>query len=419
MTTKRKNGLLFNLLLLTIFFNVWFPKAGIKIKSIPFTVGNVLFGLTFLMWIISVINKKGIKKSNIGNFIFLCLSYCLFKYVIVFAITNKFISSIGYIIPLIIYPLIFYVMFNEVDSEKKIEKIVKVIVYGYFFLCIYAILQYILGIDKCDIPGLTVNYSDYKEYGDLWFMTKSNGTDVTESKIVSTYQNGNLFGIGILTIYPIVYNFYKNKRNNKILNISLVMFIICVFFTLSRSCWLGIIIFILFEILLDNKKTKKMIIKKIVVIMLCIGSILVIFNCVPSITNRFLNTKIDDWLSMSGRTEGLISILKSVYESNSILGIIIGPYGISKYKGLAYEMFPLAIFVQLGVVGLILMYTIFIVFIRKMNKDNYIEKSVRLSITIWLIVGIIESGYWLPPVALNIFMLIGLGMAANKIYRKE
>ena len=40
-------------------------------------------------------------------------------------------------------------------------------------------------------------------------------------------------------------------------------------------------------------------------------------------------------------------------------------------------------------------------------------------IIIWLIVGIIECGYWLPPAALNIFMLIAFGYANKKINRKE
>ena len=45
--TKERNGFLFNLLLITIFFNIWFPKAGIKLSEIPLTVGNVFLAITF------------------------------------------------------------------------------------------------------------------------------------------------------------------------------------------------------------------------------------------------------------------------------------------------------------------------------------------------------------------------------------
>ena len=50
MKNVKKNGFIFNMLLLTIFFSIWFPKAGIKLSGIPLTVSNILFGLTFILW---------------------------------------------------------------------------------------------------------------------------------------------------------------------------------------------------------------------------------------------------------------------------------------------------------------------------------------------------------------------------------
>ncbi len=38
------------MLLLTLFFSIWFPKAGVKFSGIPLTVSNVLFGITFILW---------------------------------------------------------------------------------------------------------------------------------------------------------------------------------------------------------------------------------------------------------------------------------------------------------------------------------------------------------------------------------
>ena len=107
----------------------------------------------------------------------------------------------------------------------------KIIVYGFWFICLYSLLQYVIGINKCAIPGLTVNLSDYQQYGEYWYMTKSNGTQLDEVKIVSTYQNGNLFGIGVLIIYPLVYNYYKKIKNKRLENLSLILFVLCTFLT--------------------------------------------------------------------------------------------------------------------------------------------------------------------------------------------
>ena len=170
------------------------------------------------------------------------IAYFILKYTIIYANLGTIIPSMTYIIPLLIYPLIFFVAVDIIDNKEKLDKVIKIIVYGFFFLCFYAILQYIVGIDKCDIPGLTVNLSDYREMGPLWFMQKSNGTDKANSKMVSTYQNGNLFGINLVFIYPLVYYYYSKKE--KIKTFSLILFITCAFLTLSRTCWLGIVLFI-------------------------------------------------------------------------------------------------------------------------------------------------------------------------------
>lgn len=409
----KKNKFTFTLLLITIFWNIWFPKAGIKLSGIPITVGNVFFAITFFVWIINKIKSGKIKYTKISLILILGIAYFILKYTIIYANLGTLIPSMTYIIPLIIYPLIFFVTIDLIDSKEKLEKVIKIIVYGFFFLCFYAILQYIVGIDKCDIPGLTVNLSDYQEMGPLWFMQKSNGTDKANSKMVSTYQNGNLFGINLIFIYPLVYNYYIKKE--KIKTFSLVLFIACAFLTLSRTCWLGSVLFIFLEIILEREKTQKAILRKILTIFLCIICLVLVFMYIPSIANRFFGTDKSDWISMSGRTEGLVTVLKTVWSSNSIIAWFIGPQGIVKYSGLAYEMLPLSLFAQTGIIGVILLYGFFIKAYCSFSKKDYIQKAIKLSLIIWLIIGCIECGYWLPPTALNIFMIIGLGFASQNI----
>lgn len=411
---KQKNGLLFNMMLLTVFFNIWFPKAGIKIGEIPLTVGNVVFAVTFFLWIYEKIKCKKFRSYRICSIILIGIAYFILKYTVVFGTQGTIIGSIGFIIPLIIYPLVFFIISDVIDDKQKMESIIKCIIYGFFFLSIYSILQYIIGIEKCCIPGVTVNYSDYSNWGRLWYMHKSNGIVVESTKIVSTYQNGNLYGINTLLIYPIVYNYYKN-RNRKLLATSLILFVVCVFLSLSRACWLGIVLFIFMEIIMENQKTINSIFRKIFTIIMCFVVIFLVFKYVPSIAERFTNTDKDDWISMSGRTEGMQAVVKTVNESNSVWALLIGPYGVSEYEGLAYEMFPLSVFVQTGIIGLVILYGTFIRVVAVMNKYNFIQKSIRRAIIIWLIVGIIECGYWLPPTAINLFVMIGIGYASKYI----
>ena len=409
--SKGKNDYLFNLLLMTIFFNFAFPKAGVKLSGIPLTIGNLLFAFAFSIWIIKKIKNGKISYSKIGLLILLLVAFFFLKYLLI----GNFIDNIGYIIPLIIYPLIFFMVYDLIDSQEKISKIIKLIVVCYFIIALYALLQFFVGIENCAIPGLTVNYSDFREYGKYWFMTKANGTDTSMSKIVSTYQNGNLFGVNMLLCYPIVYSYLKNKKRNKLMILSLILFICTVFLSLSRACWLGIVLFLFIAIFMEKNKNKSSLLFKFLMILLCVLSLIMVFNYMPSVANRFLNTKPSDWVSMSGRTEGLISILSEIKSTSSVSAILFGFNGIINYDGLAYEMFPLALFVQGGLTGLIIFYIILFNVLKKFSSKNFVLIAIRLSIIIWMIVGIIECGFWLPPFSLNLFTIIAIGYSINKL----
>ena len=339
---------LFNLLIITIFFNVWFPKAGIKLAGIPLTVGNVFLGLTFVLWFLLKIRDRKIKITKLGFIIISGTFYFILKYILIVSKFSNIAAYMTYIIPLIIYPLMFFLTADIIDSKEKADKVFKVIYYGFMFLCFYSLLQFFFGIEKTAIPGLTVNLTDYRTMGSQWFLQKSNGVDVSSAKIVSTYQNGNLLGINLLLLYPIIYLALKKKDKGFEVMFSLILFIGCTFLTLSRTAWLGIVLFIFFGILFERDRTKKSFLVRFLLIILCIICIIFVFNFMPSVANRFLDTSPSDWISMSGRTEGLIKVIDSVSKSNSFLAWIIGPTGIINFSGLAYEMLPLSLFAQTG-----------------------------------------------------------------------
>ncbi len=410
---ENKNTLLYYLLLITIFFNIWFPKAGIKLAGIPMTVGNVFFIILLVLWFGTVVlRRKSIKFPEPALLLMYSIIYFIFKYTYIALINNNFTSSVTYIIPLIIYPFALFIAYEVLDNESKKEKVINIIRYGFYFLCFYALLQFVVGIGGCDIPGLTVNLSDYREMGTQWYMQKSNGTDESNSKIVSTYQNGNLFGINLIFIYSLIYYYLKHKKKEKELIFSLILFIMCTFLTLSRTCWLGIVLFIFIEIIMKREKNKRSLVRKGIILFFCVISLFLVFNFMPSVTNRFLGTDKDDWISMSGRTEGFINVINSILENGNvfllILSILIGPKGVISYWGVAFEMFPTSLFAQTGIIGMILIYAFYINAVLKLDKNNYISGGIRSSLIIWLIIGIIECGYWLPPTALNIFILVGL-----------
>lgn len=369
--TKEKNGFLFNLLLITIFFNIWFPKAGIKLSGIPLTVGNVFLAITFFFWTMKKVMNRRMKINKIGYILIILMLYSLIKYLLI----GGFVKNIGYIIPLVVYPLMFIIAYDTIDTKEKLQKVIKVICFGFFFICIYALLQYVFGIEKVCIPGLTVNLSDYTAYGANWYLQKNNNnSSEIGTKIISTFQNGNLYGVNALLIYPIVYGYLKKENRSFLIYVSLALFAICVFLSLSRSCWLGIILFMLFGIFLESEKNKNSLYRKAIIILMCLVLVGVSFKYFPSIAARFSSMDKSSIMSMSGRTEGLTEVLNNFSQYKYIFIWFIGSNGFIENAGLAYEMTPLALLVQVGIIGIVLFYGTLYQVWKRMNKKKVATK---------------------------------------------
>ena len=170
----------------------------------------------------------------------------------------------------------------------------------------------------------------------------------------------------------------------------------------------------LFGIFLEKDKTKKSIARKITLVFVCCILIIASFKCFPTIAMRFSSMDKSDIISMSGRTEGLQSVIKNFIEYKYVFIWFIGSTGFIDEVGLAYEMTPLAILVQIGLVGVVLFYGILYKIWKVMENQDLLQKGVKLSIFIWVLVGCIEGAFWLPPTALNIFFIAALGLASQK-----
>lgn len=406
-------NLIFKLLALTVFLNIWIPKGGMKISGIPLTIGNIVYFLLIILFILYILFTGKIAKSKI--------SFCILISVIVFAIRLLLAEGYGnydvntivsYITPLCVFPLIYMIAYQLIDNEEKLNTIVKIVVYGFIFVSLYSILQIIFGINEVAIPGITVNYSDFKE-SPLWYLQKANNIG-SYSKIVSTYQNGNIFGVNLILFFPLVFEFVKSFSNRKAY-LLLLIFLFVAFMTLSRTCWLGMGIYLLLRFIFNKSKRKLDLVVKALIIVILPIIVSYIFKQIPQLGDRLLQTNLSNVSTLSGRAPDAISLLNST--SDNILSIIIGPYGIIKYSGGAYEMTYLAIYMLSGIVGLVIWFIPIIsalVLFRK-YKNNIIAKGVFYGIITWSIIAFVEGAFWLPPTGLNLWLILALGVASIKI----
>lgn len=402
------------LLLITVFINVTFPKAGIKLGGIPLTVGNVFLLLTIMMWFFYVLWRRCFIFSKAERLVVIGCLYWLIRFLLTMVGGRAGLSDwVGFFVPLVVYPFTFLVFNFFITEQRQIDLILRMLMWGTIIVFIFGFLQAAFGIERFSIPGLTVNYTDYISSTN-WYAEKYNGVQdgVTYSKTVSTYQNGNLLGVNILLFCPMIYESIKKKVWQRVYMLVFVLFCIL---TGSKTCWVGIFLYLFIKsvVIINRKWADGRKVQFACLIIAVIPVIAAIFlNMFPQILERFKDSfTLKNINDLSGRSESMSQLID--YFVNKTEWILIGPYGLTSYWGSSYEMAYFCILMIGGIAGLVaflgpIIY-ILVKYIGKHIKDSKVLKGVCHGLVVYIIIAFVEGALWLPPTAVNLWMVLALG----------
>lgn len=273
----RKTPAYFLLYALLVFLFV-FPKGGIKFFDIPLTWGYLLIGLSSLF----LIFKKDLVISKIH---FLLLSSWLPFLFIAFVHlllngTAQISYSFSFIISLFALPVIFYGLYAKEVEILPSELIFSFLKRSIFFLSCFGIslffIKWLFGF-FLEVPLLTTNLADFGQLEGVKCIDRGN-----IFKLISTYNNGNLYGVCLLMFTPLFYHIEKRLYRRVLLRVSFIL-------TLSRTVWMGWILIEILYFFLAQRKTTKEILKTVSIFLM---SSLGIFY----FTSSVLNTTLDKFL---------------------------------------------------------------------------------------------------------------------------
>lgn len=301
------------LIYLFLFVTFAFPKAGVAIGGTAITLQMILLAIVVIL---GFKNVHLFKKNNLT----ICYIYYVYTAFIMLSMFLNFFSfkQFEYLasIILLLSPLSILIVYDL--DKQKVGKIIAL------SLCIvggFSILQYIVGVDKGMIPGITYAYGG--TYSD-----KPIGYNVvtgTALKMPSTYQNGN--GSGIFLSLGILFLIKNFSRKNELLYLCSIIFGgVGLFFCGSRSVLFGFFIsniFALFLWVIKNDIFHKKYNKQKFIYVSCSVSIMfviliyLILNNAKTITTfwdqMILRTLSDK--SGNGRMPQLINIFNAFFES--------------------------------------------------------------------------------------------------------
>lgn len=403
------------LLIIAIIIDIMIPKAGIKVSGVPITLGSLLFIFLIAQMFFKMLRTGKIIIYNPGEIIisFIYWSFILLGGMILSSDYSTSRSSllIDYI-SLAGFSFIYLLLQIKIIDRVQIEFIVKKIEICIIIVLLYAILQYIFGIRATAIPGITVNYSDYIANPNSWWWGKANRVGNITTKIVSTYQNGNVLGANILMIFPVILDRPRKQIWKKYLYLLLLM--ICVFFSGSRTAFFGLT-FYLILLLAQYAKRKKFRKRTVFYFFLFIVAVMIIIFIIVLQRNDYYNRLIKafNWnsiLQATGRTDNLIDYLIWLFTKGNFFNLFFGSTGIT-HDGGAYEMVFGRVFVRGGLLGLLLFVLPWIKTLQRLYQyqNDWLATGLFNGLLVYMFVACVDGAFWLVPAATNYWLFLGMG----------
>ena len=220
---------------LLIVFLILFPKGGSRLGGVPLTWGYLLLmGVTPLAFAVRVLLMPLRFPRRILAVVFMLLPMqVLFVYAgHYYGIINPpytFSTFVGLFALPWIFLLIFPPFFPLLDGQRLgnwfRHCVFLAAAWGVFLFFLHPLTGHFI-----EVPYLTVNASDYGELENTKNIARG-----PVFKLISTYNNGNLYGVATLLLLPLYLRMETSRLRRLTVRVALLL-------TLSRTVWAGLIL---------------------------------------------------------------------------------------------------------------------------------------------------------------------------------
>lgn len=222
-------------ILVLVTFLLIFPKGGFKIAGIPVTWGYLGLAFFTLPFLFGLMSGRGGAVARVRLVVLALL--VPFQLVLAFALLLNGTGTIGFSVSLLVtfffLPLAFVLLLGFYLEHTDLEFVFRLVRFGVLAVAVYGIVLFVYKLQTgsfIEIPYLTVNAGDVGGLEDKYI--DRGGV----FKLISTYNNGNIYGVSILLLLPLYALLEQSSLKVSIVRLSLLL-------TLSRTVWVGLVLF--------------------------------------------------------------------------------------------------------------------------------------------------------------------------------
>lgn len=231
---QRGLGWLGSLVMLIVFYALAFPKGGVKVSDVPITFGYMLTAILALIAMMRAGTRLAVPSDRLLAFV-PCILLALWSAIVIRANGANSVSyTVSYFVSVLYLPTFGLLAFSSLLLDEHHAQIERAFMWAVRFIVAYGIFLFLfkqLTGQWIEIPYLTINADDAGKLGDKYI----NRGGIF--KLISTYNNGNIFGVSVVIMAPL----YLRMETGKLFKIALYA---ALFLTLSRTAWIGAILII-------------------------------------------------------------------------------------------------------------------------------------------------------------------------------
>lgn len=215
---------------LLFLFILFFPKGGLKLQGFPVTWGFLIF---LGVGVILVFKRRQILEKKPLLFLAALVPFQIVSLALIgFHGYANLADTVSLVLHFFVFPYVVFLCFPQHIMSIDLAYILEWMKKGVFFIALFGVFLFFYKFffgKFIEIPFLTVNYHDFQDLEETKCIDRGG-----VFKLISTYNNGNLYGVCVLMLMPL-YSFYETSFLKKLLvKSSLVL-------TLSRTIWLGLL----------------------------------------------------------------------------------------------------------------------------------------------------------------------------------
>ncbi|MFG1357336.1 O-antigen ligase family protein [Xanthobacter pseudotagetidis] len=373
--------------ILLVTFLVAFPKGGVKVGNVPVTIGYVALGfVTFLGLGRFLTNLHNLPQNASVAWLFtvpfqltLVITYLTLG-VAKDSSTLLIVAATSFIF----MPTAFLLILAPSLRLLQSDTIKATLVFAIRFICIFGLIVFsvkTLTGYTVEIPFLTVNLDDIDALG------SKNNTRGELFKLISTYNNGNIFGVCLGMMLPLYY-FIERKR------IFFILAIVCMLLTLSRTAWVAAVLILMTIAFIEGLKPARI---------AGLGLLALVFIGVLPILVELMGRDVGKFLFDSGlgnRSSQLEAFFDFHFEPIAPISNI-------------YEMIYASIYGNYGLFGLISFLSFLggpIAVILFRRNRTPVNRAAAAGMFIYMIVSMSDGAIMLIPVMAHYFFVALLGL---------